>query len=220
VNRLRARSLSFGLLLAGALAAAPGRAAAPERAIAVRLSAVKARAMVSLDLSGLFDPGREREFGNGLTNVVVIYTSVVPARGGSPLSAHGRIIDILFDVWEETYAVVVNDPDYAAPRRLVLPTFEALRAFLADQRDVDIGPVDALPDQFALEVRVEVNPVSKEQLQKTREYIAASAAGTRASGSRSVLGAVASFLLREPDAGTDVHLFRSELFTRANVVAR
>jgi hypothetical protein len=213
------RALAAGAaLLAGALAAAPGRAA-PDQTIAVRIAPVKGRAVVSMDLGVLFDPGRERDFGNGLTNVVVIYTSVVPAKGGSPLSAHGRIIEILYDVWEETYAVVVNDPDHPT-RRLVLPNFGALRAFLADQRSMDVGPFETLPEEFVLEVRVEVNPVSREQLQRTREYIAAAAAGTRASGSRSVLGAVASFLLREPDAGTDVHAYRSPVFTKSELAPR
>lgn len=214
----RPGALLRAALLAGVLAAGPGHAA-PDRTIAVRIAAVKARAVVSMDLGAIFGPARERAFGNGLTNVVVIYTSVVPARGGSPVSAHGRIVEILYDVWEETYAVVVDDPDHPT-RRLVLPNFGALRTFLADQRSVDVGSFDALPDTFALEVRVEVNPVSREQLQRTREYIAAAAAGTRASGSRSVLGAVASFLLREPDAGTDVHVFRSPLFTKSELAPR
>jgi hypothetical protein len=67
-------------------------------------------------------------------------------------------------------------------------------------------------------VRVEVNPVSKEQLQRTREFIAA---GTRTGGAtRSVLGAMASFLLREPDPGIDVYVFRSRVFGPGEVAAR
>jgi hypothetical protein len=214
VTSARLRIVVGAALLAGTLAAAR---AEPPIPLPVRLAGAKGRVVATLDLAGAFDARREREFGNGLTNVVVIYTSVVPVGGGAPLTAHGRIVEILYDVWEETYAVTVNDPDHPA-RRVILPTFETLRAFLADQREVDLGPVDALPDSFVLDVRVEVNPISKEQLQKTREYIAAAAAGSRASGSRSVLGAVASFLLREPDAGSDAYLFRSEPFTRSAVM--
>ncbi len=217
MSSFRPRAPACAAILAITLAATHVRAA--ERTVAVRIAPVKSRAVVSLHLGDLFGPGREDTFGNGLTNVVVIYTSVVPARGGAPLSAHGRIVEILYDVWEETYSIVVNDPEHPT-RRLVLPDFAALRAFLTTQNGVDLGPFEALPDTFVVEVRVEVNPVSKEQLQKTREYIAASAAGTRASGSRSVLGAVASFLLREPDAGTDVHVFRSVVFTKSEVVSR
>jgi hypothetical protein len=105
---------------------------------------------------------------------------------------------------------------------LVLADFRALQAFLANEKDLDLGPASLLPvGPFVVEARVEVNPVSKEQLHRTREFIANPAGGSRAgAGSRSVLGAMASFLLREPDPGSDVHLFRSRRLGRAEVVAR
>jgi hypothetical protein len=72
-----------------------------------------------------------------------------------------------------------------------------------------------------VDARVEVNPISKEQLHRTREFIANPAAGTRAGGgSRSVLGAMASFLLREPDPGSSAHVFRSRPLGRGEVVTR
>ena len=210
--RKKAGAALLGLLLVGAGARPPEDSTA-----AIRVQVVKGRTEAAVDLSEVFGPGREREFGNGLDNVVEIYTSVVPAGGGPPASLHGRIVEILFDVWEETYAVTVKDPEHPAGRRLILRNFAALRAFLSDQQGLDLGPAEALPDAFRVEVRVEVNPISREQLQRTREYIAA-ASGSRQSGSRSVLGAVASFLLREPNAGSDVHLFRSAPLTRAGIV--
>ncbi|HVO18298.1 MAG TPA: hypothetical protein VMU15_03530 [Anaeromyxobacter sp.] len=209
--RKKAGAALLGLLLVGAGARPPEDGSA-----AIKVRVVKGRTEAAVDLSDIFGPDRQREFGNGLDNVVEIYTSVVPAGGGPPASLHGRIVEILFDVWEETYAVSVKDPEHPAGRRLVLRDFAALRAFLSDQKGLDLGPVEALPDAFRVEVRVEVNPISREQLQRTREYIAA-ASGSRQSGSRSVLGAVASFLLREPNAGSDVHLLRSPPLTRAGI---
>jgi hypothetical protein len=213
----RARPVVLAALLSAGLAA--GAPASLEPA-AIRVTTAKGRAVAAEDLTGVFGPGRQREFGNGLTNVVEIYTAVIPTGGGGPVSINGRIVEILFDVWEETYAVVVKDANHPAGRRYALQSFDALRAFLVDQRDVDLGPVTALPDVFRVEIRVEVNPVSKEQLQRTREYIAAASGSSRPAGSRSVLGAVASFLLREPDAGSDVHVFRSDPFTRSGLGAR
>ncbi|HSD22436.1 MAG TPA: hypothetical protein VLC54_20470 [Anaeromyxobacter sp.] len=188
-------------------------AATPEP-LPTLLSARAGRMEASVDLSAAFPAGTERDFGNGLTNVVAIYVSVVPDGARSPVALYGRVVEILFDVWEETYAVTVKDPRAPQGVHQVLPDFAALRRFLSETRGVDLGPTRALPSSsYHLEARVEVNPVSREQLQRTREYIANPSAGTRTSGgTRSVLGAVASFLLREPDPGSDVHLFRSRSF--------
>jgi hypothetical protein len=188
----------------------------------VRLAARNARVLATIDLAAAFPPSLERELGNGLTNVVAVYVSVLPSGGGHPALIYGRVVDILFDVWEETYAVTLKDPHVPQGVRLVLKDFAALRRFLADERDLDLGPVSLLPNgPFVVEVRVEVNPVSREQLQRTREFIANPAAGTRGTGtSRSVLGAMASFLLREPDPGSDVRVFRSRAFGPGEVATR
>lgn len=213
---VRAALAAFALGAAAAAAAAPRPAPLP-----ARLAASDGRLLASLDLSAAFAPALERELGNGLTNVIAVYVAVLPANGGSPTLVYGRVVEILFDVWEEAYAVVVKDPRAPQGVRVVLPDFAALRAFLSEEDGLDLGPVSLLPpDPFVLEARVEVNPVSKEQLHRTREFIANPAAGPRGGGSRSVLGAVASFLLREPDPGSDVRLFRSRPFHHGEVSAR
>jgi hypothetical protein len=217
----RAPLRAFALALA--LAAAPARAATAPAPLPAALSARNGHALATLDLSSVFTPGLERQLGNGLTNVVAVLISVVPEEGGAPVALYGRVVDILFDVWDETYAVTVKDRRAPAGMRLVLPDFAALRALLAQERDLDLGPLVSLPPTpLVVEARVELNPVSKEQLQRTREYIANPAAGSRPGGgsSRSVLGAMASFLLREPDPGTDVHRLRSRPFTAAGIPSR
>jgi hypothetical protein len=152
-----------------------------------------------------------------------VLVTLAPEQGGEPVALYGRVVEILFDVWDETYGVTVKDRRAPSGMRLVLADFAALRALLAQERDLDLGPIAALPrGRVVVEARVELNPVSKEQLQRTREYIANPAAGARPGGgaSRSVLGAVASFLLREPDPGADVRLLRSRPFDAAEVPAR
>ena len=206
-----------------ALALAAPAAAATTSPLALSLAAKDGRLLASVRLEQAFTRADDKELGNGLTNVVAIWLTVLPAAGGPPALAYGRVIDILFDVWDEVYVVTVKDPRAPQGVRLVLRDAAALRAFLSDQRDLDLGPAALLPEApFVVEARVEVNPVSKEQLRRTREFIANPSAGTRAcgGGSRSVLGAMASFLLRDPDPGTDVHLFRSRAFGRAEVAPR
>ncbi len=197
--------LAVAAALLGAAALAAGAEPLPA-SLAVR----DGRAVAAVDLAAAFPPALEHTLGNGLTNVVAVYVAVVPDDGGEPAAATGRVIEILYDVWEETYAVTVRDPRTPRGVHHVLQDFPALRAFLAHERDVDLGPASALPRApVALEARVEVNPISKEQLERTREFIANPSSGSRPGGSRSVLGAMAGFLLREPATGADVHLFRS-----------
>jgi hypothetical protein len=211
--RTRRAALRAAAAAALAALALTGSAAAalPPRPLPLQLAARGGRVIATVDLSAAFPAALEREVGNGLTNVVAIYVTVIPAGGRHPAMLYGRVVDILFDVWEETYAVTVKDAHVPQGVRIVLADFKALRSFLSQEHDLDLGPVSLLPaNGFFVEARVEVNPVSKEQLERTREFIANPAAGTRAQGgSRSVLGAMASFLLREPDAGADVTLLRS-----------
>jgi hypothetical protein len=210
------RAMAAAAIAALALAA-PAWAAAPAN-LPVKLAVRNGRVLATMDFAPAFASASERELGNGLTNVVAVYVSVRPTDGGNPTLVYGRIIEILFDVWEEVYSITVKDPRTPQGVHLVLPNFRALQAFLSNETDLDLGPASLLPaGAFFLEARVEVNPVSKEQLLRTREFIANPAAGSRAGGSRSVLGAMASFLLREPDPGSDVYRFRSRTFQRAEV---
>ncbi len=207
--------------LAGVLLSALPADAAVPAPLPTALSVRGGRLLAGLDLAAAFPPQIERTFGNGLTNVVTLHLSVVP-EGEGPTVVTGRVIEILFDVWEETYVVTVKDPRAPAGVRTVLPNFPALRAFLAWPRDVDLGPSSAIPrGPFAIEARLEVNPVSKELLERTREFIANPSAGARpGGGSRSILGAMASFLLREPETGADVRVFRSRPIGPGEVTAR
>lgn len=221
----RARPLRVRALRAAAAAillAAGAANAAPVEPLNAQLAVRNGRLQAAVDLGAAFPPSIERQLGNGLTNVIAVYVSVVPEGSRRPVTIHGRIIEILYDVWEETYAVTVKDPETPRGARRVIGDFAALRSLLATERAIDLGPVAELPPgPFRLEARVEINPVSKELLQRTREYIANPPAGARqGAGSRSVLGAMASFLLREPDAGSDSRLFRSRTFTRTELAAR
>ena len=217
--RPRPRRAPGALLAALAALAAPARAAASEP-LAVAVAVRGGRLVASLDLSSAFPREAERTLGTGLTNVVAVQVTLAPA-GEAPTAATARILDVLFDVWDETYAVTVRDPRAPGGTRTVLPDYAALRAFLAYPRDLDLGPASALPARaFVVEARVDVNPVSKELLERTREFIANPTASQRPGASRSVLGAMASFLLREPDTGAGVHAFRSRAISPDEVVGR
>ncbi len=210
-------------LLLGALAAAPtARAQEAPPAPEVQVEVRGGRLVAAADLSPAFPPDLSRHLASGLTNVIAVHAAVLPERGGEPVAIYGRELDVLYDVWDETYAVTVKDREHPRGERRVLPDATRLRAFLAEARGLDLGAAAALGDGgHVVQLRVEVNPVSKELLEKTREFIANPSSSRVGGGpSRSVLGAMASYLLRRADPGADVHLFRSRPFTLRQVPAR
>ncbi len=224
LRRARPRASTLAAALAVLLAAPPAwpRAHEAPGAVASFVEARGARLLVSLDLAPAFPPTLQRQLSNGLTNVIAVHVALVPERGQEPAALYGREIDVLYDVWEEAYGVTVKDPASPGGRPRSFRRFDELRAFLAEARAIDLGPVSELGDaRWVVQTRVELNPVSKELLERTREFIAnPSAAGRSGSPSRSVLGAMASYLLKGADPGADVHVFRSHPFTAREVAVR
>lgn len=211
----RARLAALGLLLAAGAAAADGL---PPGAAPVALAARGGRLAATVDLAGGFPPDLHRQLSNGLTNVVTLHVAVLPERGGDPVALFGREIDVLYDVWEERWLVTVKDSAGPRVRAFAFDRWEALAAFLRLARDLDLGPLSELGGRrWVAQARLELNPVSKELLDRTREFIANPASGRAGGPSRSVLGAMASYLLRGADPGSEVQVFRSAPFTAAEV---
>jgi hypothetical protein len=177
------------------------------------------RLVASVDLAPALPPDLQKRLSNGLTNVIAVHVARGPAGSGPPAALYAREVDILYDVWEESYGVTVRDAASPGGRGLAFADWPALLAFLARARGVDLGPAAALGEErWVLQTRLELNPVSKELLERTREFIANPAsAGRGGTPSRSVLGAFASYLLRNADAGADVRLLRTPPFTAREV---
>lgn len=211
----RAARLLPLLLLAGAGLASDGAA------VPVELGSRGGRLWARLDLRSAFPEELRRTFANGLTNVVALHVALVPEGGDEPAALFGRVVEARYDVWEESWVVQVRDPQSPRGRRSVVRGWEELRALLADARDLDLGAVAALGEgTWQLRARVELNPVSRELLERTREYIANPPSGVRgANPSRSVLGAMASYLLHGTEAGEARH-FHSRAFTGREVAPR
>jgi hypothetical protein len=209
-----AAALALALLAAGPAQASPR--AAPQHA---PVTAAGDRLSASLDLGPAFPEEALRRLGNGLTNVVSLVVSVVPEEGGPPVAVTGRIVEVLYDVWEEDYTVTVRDARLPRPVRRSVADQAALGRLLTDARALDLGPLGLLPPgRFRLEARVEVNPVSSELMARTRELLAnPGLSGRPGAGTRSVLGAAAGFLLREPAPSDDVTFLRSRHFGRAEI---
>jgi hypothetical protein len=206
-----ALAAGVAVVLTARVATAPQGPSAAPGAVAVRAG----RVIASFDLSEAFPPDLQRQLGNGLTHVVALHVSLVPENGEAPAAIYGRTIEVLYDVWKEAFQVTAKDREHPSGRQLSLAGWKELGPFLADAKDVDLAPASILGGGTWVAVaRVEVDPVSAELLERTRELIANPRAGAGGDGgSPSVLGAMASFLLRGGQPVPGVHFFRSQPFT-------
>lgn len=208
----RARSAAGAALLAAA-ALALAHDAPPSLPTVVERD--KGRVEVEVNFTDAFPPDLGRTLENGLTNVIAEYFTLVPAGEDEPAAVYSRELDVLYDVWEETYHVTEKDPDHPKGMKRVFRDLPALLAFLDDGGHVDLAPAALLDARtWTVVTRVELNPVSKELLEKTREFIAG---GGPRMQSRSVLGAMASYLLKDADPGVESHVFRSPPFKASEV---
>lgn len=207
--------------LLAALSIAAGAAASPAAAdpLPVALTLRDGRVAATVDLGPVLPADLAGRLGNGLRNVVAVYVAVVPPGGAPPVPAGARVFEVLFDVWEEAWWVTIREPQRPGGTRRVLQGEAEVRALLVRGADADLGPAATLPPLFTVDVRIDVNPVSDELLAHTREYLAG-AAGRPGGASRSVLGAVAGFLLREPEDDGDVLYFRSRPLTPPGAASR
>ncbi len=199
------------VLAAMALLAA-GAAQAPELPFPGSLTVAQGRLQASLDLSAAFPPEMDRALRDGLSHVVTIHVSLVPAAGGAPLSAWAREVEALWDLWEERFDVTATDPEHPRGRALHFRDFNGLRAFLSEARELDLGPATALGDQrWVMVARVELDPV-EEIVDRTRELIRGQRSGQGPDAGHSVLGAMASYLLGSAGSEGQARFFRSRPF--------
>jgi len=202
------------LAATAALLATAAAARATDGLAPCDLEARGGRLAARIDVGFAFPDDLKRTFGNGLTNVVSLHAALVRDGEDEPVALYVRVVDVLYDVWDDSYLVVVKDPQSPRGRRQTVRTWEELRRLLADARDLDLGPLAAVAEgRWRVRARVEVNPVSRELVERTREYIANPAGGPRgAPPSRSVLGATAGFLLQAASTG-DARLAHGRPFT-------
>jgi len=206
-----------GLLAVALLvvAAAAGAAPPPDPApLQVDCRAVDGRLRVAIDLAPAIDADLERRLGNGLAGTVRVTVAALDAGGGAAASAV-RDVDVLFDVWTETFTLTVREPG-APPASSQAADWATVRRRLAAPAPFDLGPVAALPERFTIEARLELDPLTPGQLERTRERLTHPAGGPSAGG-RSLLGTLAALLLRDPPP--DAERYRSSVLRRAGLAS-
>src|SRR5262245_25890145 len=196
------------------LLAAPSIGAAQEEPapLEAKMALQAGMATVSFDVTSAFTEAFRKKLRGGLTSGVLIEMQLVDG-GGSSVATTVRACQLRLDVWEDKLFVGVTD-ETKAKRKTFVIIDEALKS---------CGVVEALPiadlplltdsGGYRLHVRVALNPVSPEVLDRTREFMA-NPRGTSGGRPRAFFGAVAKLFRSDSAAAGERFAFQSGRLAR------
>jgi len=141
-------------------------------------------------LSGIVDDELRERIGSGLTNRLVIYIwleSVEGSRKG-PESLHVR--QAVFDVWDENHILEIMDGQ-SVKKKKIRDKNEVV-SDLITFKDVYLAyPKPFKPGKYTIQAEVNVNPPSKELIEKAKEYLSDPDGSKRLSAGRTAFGSFA-----------------------------
>lgn len=215
-SALRARErmgYRMSAMLVALLATTAVRAHASEEPapLAARLGLSAGRVTASFDVTSAFTESFRRKLSGGLTSRVLIEVELVDGSGDDVLKTV-RACQLRLDVWEDVLFVGVTDEERTRRKNFLLVD-DALRACGVVEA-LPLAPLDALEpgSRYRLVVRVALNPVSLEVLDRTREFMA-NPRGTGSGRPRAFFSAVARLFSGESDSGGERFAFRSSLLS-------
>ena len=190
--RRRGRALlTAGLLSSGSFSAAAQETAPPDAPAPAANTPREARfewdsarrwLFVTLAFRDVADAGVLRKLKLGLPTTIVL-TGILYAQGSDqPLASTLQNCKITWHVWEEMYRVEVSRPDQQAVRQWS-PTLNGVLRRCAQTERLPVAHASQLPDErpLVLRVKILVNPVSQELLQKIQSWISRPSNTTAAS---------------------------------------
>jgi hypothetical protein len=179
-----------------ALAAAPARAQEPAPTAPAQLPTRRASfswnkentiLRVSLAYRDVVDSEVERKLQSGLPTVVVMRAYLYPDGTGTPVAGTVKSCRIVFDVWDEIYRVQVSQP--GGETNSVAPNIEGVLRRCATATDLAVADRTTLQPggSYFMAALVEVNPISKEMLDRIRRWVSRPP-GTSGSAGDSLFG--------------------------------
>jgi len=114
----------------------------------------------------------ERKLRSGLPTVIVTRAYLYPdSKPGSPVAGTVKSCRIVFDVWDEIYRIQMSQP--GGETSSVALNFDGVLRRCADAKELPVADRGTLePDSsYFLAVMVEINPISKEMLDRIRRWV-------------------------------------------------
>jgi hypothetical protein len=210
--RARRRLLAL-VFLSGVLAAPHAAIADDEPApLDARLFARGGLAHAAFSVTSAFTESFRKRLGGGLTSRVLLELALLDAAGAVIASAE-RGCELRLDVWDDVVHVRVREG--AELQTLKFPLIDDALKTCGSVEGAPLGDLALLvrPGDYRLEVRVALNPISPELLERTREFMS-NPRGARGGRTRALFGAVARLFRAEAERGGEAFVFRSASLAR------
>ncbi len=207
-------------MLFSSLLAAPRAAIADDESapLDARLFARGGLAHAAFSVTSAFTESFRKRLGGGLTSRVLLQLALLdPA--GRVIASTERGCELRLDVWDDVVHVKVREETQLRALSFLLID-DALTA-CGSVEGVALGDLALLvrPRGYQLEVRVALNPVSPELLERTREFMS-NPRGASGGRTRALFGAVARLFRAEAELGGETFVFRSASLDRPTMEIR
>jgi hypothetical protein len=179
------RCLAAAVVLASALAALPesARAADPVPQRDVGFGVKNGHLTVSVGLQDLFGDAERARLKSGFATRVLIRAALEEVATGDPVAVAVQRAEIVYDIWDEKFAVRTSD-GMGAERRSVVATPEQAIGRAAVLLDLPVIEGARLRPgaAYVLAVRGDLDPISEDLLIEVRRWLVQPARGQRRLG--------------------------------------
>ncbi len=182
---MRSRGTAAAVVVASALAALSprARAADPAPLREVWFGVKNGRLVVSAGLQDLFGAAERARLKSGFATRILIRAALEEASSGDPVALAVQRAEIVYDIWDEKFAIRTSDGMGTERRTAAATAEEAIgRAAVLIDAPVIEGVRLHPGTDYVLAVRGDLNPISEDLLVEVRRWLVQPARGQRRLG--------------------------------------
>ncbi len=182
---MRSLRATAAVVVASALAALSprARAADPAPLREVGFGVKNGRLVVSVGLQDLFGEAERARLKSGFATRILIRAALEEASSGDPVALAVQRAEIVYDIWDEKFAIRTSDGLGTERRTVAGSAEEAIgRAAVLVDAPVIEGVRLRPGTEYVLAVRGDLNPISEDLLVEVRRWLVQPARGQRRLG--------------------------------------
>jgi hypothetical protein len=143
----------------------------------------------------------QKRLSSGLSNKIVVSIQIRDKKTNKEAIQRDYVLEAIYNVWDEKYRIFIYEPS----KRLILETSDKDEVYkrIINQERIFICENSSLHKDsiYQIKVKIIVNPVSKEIIEKIKEYLADPEVTGLGSPTRTIFGSFANTFI--PDLNTE-----------------